>query len=76
MTNKTRAIRPTFEYAPFRKYHARRVKNLRGSGLIGHFKFLYEYDGEFRLQTDFILGGVVSFVAAIGIITILIIVLG
>lgn len=76
MTNKTRAIRPDFEYAPFRKYHTRRVQNLRGPGLIGKLKFLYEYDGEFRLQTDFILGGFVSFVATIGIITILIIVLG
>lgn len=76
MTNKTRAIRPDFEYAPFRKYHARRVKNLRGPGLIGKLKFLYEYDGEFRLQTDLMIGISISLVAAIGIVTILIIVLG
>lgn len=63
---------PTFEYAPFRKYHARRVKKLRGTSLIDRFKFQYEYDGEFRLQTDLGIGIGLSLVAAIGIITILI----
>lgn len=76
MTNKTRAIRPDFEYAPFRKYHTRRVQNLRGPGLIGKLKFLYEYDGEFRLNTDLLLGISFSLFAAISIVTILIIVLG
>lgn len=72
--NKQRALQFA-TYEPFRKYHTRRVKNLRGSGLIDRFKFQYEYDGEFRLQTDFIIGIGVSFVAAVGIITILILVL-
>lgn len=59
-------------YEPFRMYHTRRVKRLRGSNLIDRFKFHYEYDGEFRLQTDLGIGIGLSLVAAIGIITILI----
>lgn len=66
---------PTFEYAPFRKYHTRRVQNLRGPGLIGKLKFLYEYDGEFRLNTDLLAGLTFALFAGISIVTVLIIVL-
>lgn len=74
MTNKTRA--PIFEYDPFRKYHTRRVQNLRGPGLIGKLKFLYEYDGEFRLNTDLLTGLTFAMFAGISIVTVLIIVFG
>jgi DNA-binding Lrp family transcriptional regulator len=63
-------------YEPIRNYHTRRVKKLRGKGLIDRFKFLYEYDGEFRLQTDLGIGIGLSFVTAVGIVTILIMTIG
>jgi DNA-binding Lrp family transcriptional regulator len=63
-------------YEPIRNYHTRRVRKLRGRGIIDRFKFDYEYDGEFRLQTDLGIGIGISFVAAVGIVTILILTIG
>lgn len=58
-------------YDPIRNYHTRRVRNLRGKGLIERFWFLYEYDGEFRINVDLLAGITFAFVAAISIVTIL-----
>lgn len=63
------------EYNPIRNYHTRRVRNLRGNGLIEKFKFLYEYNGEFRLNVDLLAGISFAFIAAISIVTILFFVL-
>lgn len=41
--NKTRAIRPYFEYAPFRKYHTERVKRMKKE-----FWVRYDHDKGFE----------------------------
>lgn len=57
------------QYLPFRKYHTKRVKNLRGQSLMERFWFLYEHDGKFRLNTQLIVVIGCSFLFAIGIVT-------
>lgn len=59
------------EYTPVRNYHARRVRRLQGNNFIERVKFLYEHNGEFRINMDFIVGILFSFIAAISIVTIL-----
>jgi hypothetical protein len=59
-------------YAPFRNYHTKRVKKLRGSGFIDKFKFLYQHNGEFRINVDLMAGLLFALIAAVSIVTILI----
>lgn len=63
--------RPSFEYAPFRKYHTQRVKRLRGETLFQKLKFLYEHDAEFRINTELFCVISFSLFAAISIVTLL-----
>lgn len=70
MTNKTRAIRPDFEYAPFRKYHTRRVQNLK-RGPVERFWYRYNHDLTFQRFID---SGCLAFatgLTTIAVITIL-----
>lgn len=59
------------EYDPIRNYHTRRVRNLRGKGLIERFWFLYEYDREFRFNIEILIFLSGCLFAAISIVTIL-----
>lgn len=45
--NKTRAIRPYFEYAPFRKYHTERVKRMKKE-----FWVRYDHDKSYQNLVD------------------------
>jgi hypothetical protein len=59
-------------YSPFRNYHTKRVKKLRGSGFIDKLKFLYKHNGEFRINVDLMAGLLFAFIAGVSIVTILI----
>lgn len=63
-------------YCPNRKYLTKRVKKLRGNGFIDKLKFLYQYNGEFRINVDLMAGIAFALVAAVSIVTGLILAYG
>jgi hypothetical protein len=66
---------PFASYEPVKQRpHARRVKQLAGASIFARLKTMYENDGEFRLQTDLLLGVTASAVGVIAVITILLMV--
>lgn len=64
-----------YTFAPYepvkQKPHARRVKKLAGMSFYDKLKHLYETDGEFRIQTDLLVGVTLAAVCTIAVITIL-----
>lgn len=66
---------PTFEYAPFRKYHTRRVQKLK-YGPVGRFMYRYNHDLTFQRFIDSASLSLATGFVTIAVITILIIVFG